>query len=160
MQKFDCIIVYVLEELTLGSEDRYIDYWLMINDDWWMMTDYSHIIYFQRCSSSYASFWWLITDCLHTENTKGNGGPQADFVGEQQLSALASAWWAPLSINNKRIIRQQLKEVFIKLRKFLMTDYRLSSYGKHEGERRFASGLCGWTAIVSTCFSLMSTSFY
>ena len=37
-------------------------------------------------------------------------------------------------------IRQQLKEVFIKLRKFLMTDYRLSSYGKHEGERRSASG--------------------
>ena len=95
-------------------------------------------------------YWLLIIDCLQTENTKGNGGPQADFVGEQQLSAirqqlkevfiklkqvtrisrelkemgpqadcfgeqqlsaLASAWWAPLSINNKRIIRQQLKEL-------------------------------------------------
>ena len=55
------------------------------------------------------------------------GCPQADDGGKQQLSK----------------IRQQLKEVFIKLRKFLMTDYRLSSYGKHEGERRSASGLCG-----------------
>ena len=36
----------------------------------------------------------LIIDCLHTENTDGNGGPQADEVGEQQLSS----------------IRQQLKE--------------------------------------------------
>ena len=27
---------------------------------------------------------------------------------KQQLTALASAWWAPLSINNKRIIYQQL----------------------------------------------------
>ena len=27
---------------------------------------------------------------------------------KQQLTALASAWWAPLSINNKRIINQQL----------------------------------------------------
>ena len=34
------------------------------------------------------------------------GGPQADFVGEQQLSKIG----------------QQLKEVFIKLRKFLITD--------------------------------------
>ena len=42
MQKFDCIIVYVLEELTLGSEDRYIDYWLMmIDDEGLMMNDYS-----------------------------------------------------------------------------------------------------------------------
>ena len=89
-----------------------IDYWWLIIDDWLLIIDY----------------WWLIIDCLHTENAKGNGGPQADFVVEQQLSALASAWWAPLSINNKRIIRQQLKEVFIKLRKFLIIDYWLFTH--------------------------------
>ena len=27
----------------------------------------------------------MIIDCLHTENTEENGGPQADFVGEQGL---------------------------------------------------------------------------
>ena len=31
----------------------------------------------------------LITDFVHTENTEGNGGPQADgFVGKQQLSSI------------------------------------------------------------------------
>ena len=39
-------------------------------------------------------------DCLHTENTKGNGGPQGDSFGERQLSKIG----------------QQLKEVFIKLK--------------------------------------------
>ena len=29
---------------------------------------------------------FLIIDCLHTENTEGNGGPQADFVGERESS--------------------------------------------------------------------------
>ena len=32
----------------------------LMTDYWWMIIDYSHIIYFQRCSSSYASFWLLI----------------------------------------------------------------------------------------------------
>ena len=27
----------------------------------------------------------LITDGVHTENTEGNGGPQADCFGERQL---------------------------------------------------------------------------
>ena len=39
-----------------------IDYWLLMIDCWWLMTDYSLIIYFQRCSSSYASFWLLMID--------------------------------------------------------------------------------------------------
>ena len=30
----------------------------------------------------------LITDGVHTENTEGNGGPQADDGGEQQLSKI------------------------------------------------------------------------
>ena len=30
----------------------------------------------------------LITDFVHTENTEGNGGPQADFVGKRQLSSI------------------------------------------------------------------------
>ena len=30
----------------------------------------------------------MINDGVHTENTDGNGGPQADEVGEQQLSKL------------------------------------------------------------------------
>ena len=29
--------------------------------------------------------WWLIVDCVHTENTEENGGPQADGGGERQL---------------------------------------------------------------------------
>ena len=28
----------------------------------------------------------MITDGVHTENTEGNGGPQADFVGECESS--------------------------------------------------------------------------
>ena len=51
--------------------------------------DYSHIVSIKRSSSSYASFWWTINDFVHTENTEGNGGPQADgFVGKQQLSSI------------------------------------------------------------------------
>ena len=58
---FDCIIVYVLEELTLslhkgqreGQRDRYLDS--------------------------------MIIDGVHTENTEENGGPQADGGGERQL---------------------------------------------------------------------------
>ena len=30
----------------------------------------------------------MITDFVHTENTEGKGGPQADEVGEQQLSSI------------------------------------------------------------------------
>ena len=30
----------------------------------------------------------MINDGVHTENTDGNGGPQADEVGEQQLSKI------------------------------------------------------------------------
>ena len=28
----------------------------------------------------------MINDCLHTDNTDGNGGPQADFVGKRESS--------------------------------------------------------------------------
>ena len=38
----------------------------------------------------------LINDFVHTENTDGYGGPQADFVGKRQLSSIG----------------QQLKEKF------------------------------------------------
>ena len=31
---------------------------------------------------------FLISDGVHTENTDGNGGPQADFVGERELSEI------------------------------------------------------------------------
>ena len=62
MQMFDCIIVYVLEELTLslhkgqreGERERYLDS--------------------------------VIIDGVHTENTEENGGPQADFEGERESS--------------------------------------------------------------------------
>ena len=39
----------------------------------------------------------MIKDVVHTENTDGYGGPQADDVGEQQLSKIG----------------QQLKEKYI-----------------------------------------------
>ena len=40
---------------------------------------------------------FLIADCLHTDDTEGHGGPQADEVGERQLSKIG----------------QQLKEKFV-----------------------------------------------
>ena len=30
----------------------------------------------------------MITDGVHTENTDGNGGPQADIVGERELKRI------------------------------------------------------------------------
>ena len=30
----------------------------------------------------------MIVDCLHTENTEGNGGPQADWMGERELQQI------------------------------------------------------------------------
>ena len=30
----------------------------------------------------------LIVDCLHTDDTDGHGGPQADFVGERESSEI------------------------------------------------------------------------
>ena len=32
--------------------------------------------------------WWLITDGVHTENTVGYGGPQADGRGERKLKRI------------------------------------------------------------------------
>ena len=76
--------------------------------------DYSHIVYIKRSSSSYASFWWTINDVVHTENTEGNGGPQADDGGEQEL------------INDGRLFTHyKFSAVFIKLRKLLIADYWL-----------------------------------
>ena len=61
-----------------------------------------------------------MTDFVHTENTEGYGCPQADEVGEQQLSKIG----------------QQLKE-----KKYISTD-------DTDGNRwRSASGLCGRTAF-------------
>ena len=64
----------------------------------------------------------MITDFVHTENAEGNGGPQADEVGEQQLSSIGQqlkenyffncrsrkrdgGLWSAIAIND-----QQLKE--------------------------------------------------
>ena len=48
-----------------------------------------------------------MTDGVHAENTEGNGGPQADFFGEQQLSGTAKLMSTD-EIGNERIIGQQL----------------------------------------------------
>ena len=32
--------------------------------------------------------WWLIIDCLHTENAEGYGCPQADEGGERKLKRI------------------------------------------------------------------------
>ena len=32
--------------------------------------------------------WLLIIDCLHTDDTDGHGGPQADFVVERESSEI------------------------------------------------------------------------
>ena len=60
----------------------------------------------------------LITDGVHTENTEGNGGPQADDGGEQQLSKIGQQ----LKGNYWLFTHYIFSAVFIKLRKFLITD--------------------------------------
>ena len=50
------------------------------------------------------------------ENTEGNGGPQADFVGERELFAHC------LLIAELIKLKQVLRKL-IKLRKFLIDDY-------------------------------------
>ncbi len=45
----------------------------------------------------------LINDVVHTENTEGNGGPQADgFVGKQQLSAIGQQLKEKIYIDGHR----------------------------------------------------------
>ena len=56
------------------------------------------------------------------ENTEGNGGPQADFVGERELFAHCLLI-AELIKLRKFFTHCLSKEEFIKLRKFLMDDY-------------------------------------
>ncbi|MCI7360931.1 MAG: hypothetical protein MSH36_06265 [Prevotella sp.] len=46
----------------------------------------------------------LITDFVHTENTEGNGGPQADgFVGKQQLSSIGQQLKEKIFLNCRYI---------------------------------------------------------
>ena len=48
-----------------------------------------------------------MTDGVHAENTVGNGNPQADFLGEQQLSGTTKLMSTD-EIGNERIIGLQL----------------------------------------------------
>ena len=60
------IVDYAVVYCSFHQATRGADYWLLITDD-----------------------WWLMTDCLHTENAGGSGGPQPEgFVGKQQLSSI------------------------------------------------------------------------
>ena len=55
-------------------------------------------------------YWWLIIDCLHTENAEGYGCPQADEGGERKLKRInrelkemgpqADEAWIQVSIND------------------------------------------------------------
>ena len=58
--------------------------------------------------------WWLIIDCLHTENTEGYGCPQADEGGERKLKRInrelkemgpqADGGGEQVSINDERLM--------------------------------------------------------
>ena len=65
--------------------------------------------------------WLMINDFVHTENTDGYGGPQADDGGEQQLSKIGQQ----LKGNYWLFTHYIFSAVFIKLRKCLMNDYWL-----------------------------------
>ncbi|MCI7399605.1 MAG: nucleotidyltransferase family protein [Prevotella sp.] len=80
----------------------------------------------------------LITDGVHTENTDGNGGPQADIVGECELFAHCLLI-AELIKLRKFFTHCQLKEVFIKLKQVLRIDRELKEMGPQAdcfGERQ------------------------
>ena len=62
--------------------------------------------------------WLMINDFVHTENTDGNEGPQADDGGEQQLSKIGQQ----LKGNYWLFTHNIFSAVFIKLRKFLIDD--------------------------------------
>ena len=69
----------------------------------------------------------MITDGVHTENTEGNGGPQADFMGERELFAHCLLI-AELIKLRKFFTHCLSKEEFIKLRKFLMDDRNMQVF--------------------------------
>ena len=58
--------------------------------------------------------WWLIIDCLHTDNTEGYGCPQADEGGERKLKRInrelkemgpqADGGGEQVSINDERLL--------------------------------------------------------
>ena len=53
--------------------------WLLIIDCWLFTHNIFSAVFIKLRK-------FLIIDCLHTENTEGNGGPQADFMGERESS--------------------------------------------------------------------------
>ena len=67
----------------------------------------------------------MITDFVHTENTEGYGCPQADEVGEQQLSKIGQ------QLKEKNIYPQMTRRDTEDDYWWLMTDYWLSSHGQH-----------------------------
>ena len=60
----------------------------------------------------------LITDGVHTENTEGNGGPQADDGGEQQLSKIG-----------QQLIKNNYYFSIVPI--YIFTDYFMSLYLGH-----------------------------
>ena len=86
-----------------------IDDWLLITDYWWLIIHTLYIFSGVHQATQVFDDWWLIVDCLHTESTDGNGGPQADFVGERESSEFkrnlnggpqADGAWIQVSIND------------------------------------------------------------
>ena len=61
---------------------------------------------YQRTRNLLFLLWTRRGFSLNTERFFSEHG--SNGIIKQQLTALASAWWAPPSINNKRIIYQQL----------------------------------------------------
>ena len=91
-----------------------------MTDDWWLMPDYWWLM---------PDDWWLMIDYWLSSHGKcgGHGGPQADEVGEQQLSKIGQ------QLKEKNIYPQMTRRDTEDDYWWLMTDYWLSSHGK-----------CGW----------------
>ena len=94
-------------------------------DYWWLIIDYSLIINISAVFIKLRKF--LIIDGVHTENTEGYGCPQADEVGEQQLSKIGQ------QLKEKNIYPQMTRRDTEDDYWWLMTDYWLSSHGKCGG---------------------------
>ena len=78
--------------------------------------------------------WWLIIDCLHTENAEGYGGPQADEGGERKLKRINRELkeMGPQADGGEQVLINDERLLIIDYW-WLMIDCWLSSHGKCGG---------------------------
>ena len=81
--------------------------------------------------------WWLIIDCLHTENAEGYGCPQADEGGERKLKRINRELkeMGPQADGGEQVLINDEWLLIVFTRKMRMT-------------RMSAGGRCGRTWII------------